>query len=78
VTVDLHNMNVFQARVKLNYALKKATGATYRLRVVHGYNLGSAIKDMVRSEFKDHPKVLRIESSVNPGETILVLRDLTS
>lgn len=75
MTLDLHNMNVYQARIRLNAALKKATSADYRLRVIHGYNLGSTIKKMVYREFADHPKVLRLETTTNPGETILVLRE---
>ena len=75
MTLDLHNMNVCQARIRLNAALKKATSADYRLRVIHGYNLGSAIKQMVYREFADHPKVLRLETN-QPRETILVLRGI--
>ena len=75
ITLDLHGRNVYQARVALRAALKKATGADYRLRVVHGYHSGSALKDMVLEEAAAHPKVRRIEATANPGETVLVLRE---
>lgn len=73
--VDLHGRNLYQARQMLMSALARTTGADYRLRVIHGYRGGRAIRDMLLDEFSGHPKVLRIERSHNPGETILVLRE---
>ncbi len=75
--VDLHGKTLYQARVMVDSALRRATRADYRLRVIHGYRQGSAIKDMLREEYLRHPKVLRFESSFNPGETIFVLREYT-
>lgn len=73
--LDLHGKNLYQARVAVDAALRRATSADYRLRVIHGYRQGSALKDMLREEYARHPKVLRFESSLNPGETIFVLRE---
>lgn len=73
--IDLHGKTLYQARIALEAALRRATRADYRLRVVHGYRQGSAIKEMLREEYLHHPKVLRFESSFNPGETIFVLRE---
>lgn len=76
ITVDLHGLTVRQARARLLFELKRATDADYSLRVLHGYHGGTAIKEMVLSEFAAHPKVRRVERGVNPGETVLVLRPL--
>ncbi len=73
--LDLHGMNLYQARNALASALKRATSADYRLRVIHGHRQGSAIKEMVREEFLHHPRVIRMENSPNPGQTIFVLRE---
>ncbi len=73
--VDLHGKNLYQARIAVSSALKRATSADYRIRIIHGYRSGTAIKDMILKEFLNHPRVLRVESSFNPGETILVLRE---
>ena len=73
--INTHGKNVFQARIAVQSALKRATNADYRLRVVHGYQNGTAIRNKVRDEFARHPRVLRIENTRNPGETILVLRE---
>jgi len=73
--INLHGMNVFQARIAVHSAFNRVTSADYRLRVVHGFRGGTAIKDMVLEEFSNHPLVIRIEPSLNPGETIFVLRE---
>ncbi len=59
----------------MNAALRRATAADYRLRVVHGYRGGSALKEMLLEEYAGHPKVIRIERSLNEGQTDLVLRE---
>ena len=73
--LDLHGKNLFQARVAVASALTRATSADYRLKIIHGYRQGSAIRDMLREEFKGHPKVLRMETGMNEGQTIFVLRE---
>ena len=73
--LDLHGKNLYQARVAMDAILRRVTSADYRLRVIHGYRQGSALREMLRDECARHPKVLRIESSLNPGETIFVLRE---
>ncbi|MDI9520671.1 MAG: Smr/MutS family protein [Bacillota bacterium] len=73
--LDLHGKNLFQARIAVSSALTRATSADYRLKIIHGYRQGSAIRDMLREEFKGHPKVLRMETGMNEGQTIFVLRE---
>lgn len=74
VEVDLHGMNVWQAKNALDAALRRAGGATYRLRVVHGYHRGSRLRELVREEYGSHPAVSRVVA-VEPGVTDLVLRE---
>ncbi len=73
--VDLHGKTCYQARIMMDAALRRATAADYRLRAIHGYVRGTALKDMLLDEYAGHPRVLRIEPSLNPGETIFVLRE---
>ena len=72
--LDLHGMNAYQARITLDAALRRAGGQVYRLRVIHGYNLGNHLQELVREQYRSHPKVLRV-LPVNPGVTDLVLRE---
>ena len=73
--LDLHGKNLFQARTAVQSALMRATMADYRLTVIHGYSGGTALRDMIQEEFRNHPRVLRLERGRNPGQTILVLRE---
>ena len=76
VTIDLHGMNVHQAQVAIDAALRRAGRATYRIELIHGYHSGSALRDMIRKTYVRHPKVLRLELGMNMGATDLVLREL--
>ena len=75
--LDLHGMNVYQAQIAVDSALRRARRGTYRLRLIHGYHGGTALRDMIRARYRSHPKVLRIELGFNSGETDLILRELT-
>ena len=73
--VDLHGKNEYQARVTLDAALRRATAGTYRIRCIHGHHGGTVLRDLIRSEYARHPKVRRVETSLGPGVTDLVLRE---
>lgn len=73
--LDLHGKNEYQARVAIDAALRRVRGGTYRLRCIHGFHGGTALRDMVRREYAGHPQVLRLETKLGPGVTDLVLRE---
>ena len=73
--LDLHGKNEYQAKVAIDAALRRAKAGTYRLRLIHGYNSGTALGDMIRREYGKKPGVLRVELGLNRGETDLVLRE---
>mgnify|MGYP000954393743 FL=1 len=73
--LDLHGKNLFQARIAVMSALARARTSDYRLTIIHGHRQGSAIRSMILEEFARHPRVIRIEPSLNPGQTIFVLRE---
>lgn len=75
IEIDVHGMNQFQARTRIDAALKKASSSTYMIRIIHGYHGGTALKDMIRKTYRKHPLVKRVELSINPGITELILRD---
>lgn len=76
VEIDIHNMTAVQAAVAVDAKLRRAGNSVYRIRVIHGYHGGTALRDMVRSRYRTSQKVLRIENGSNPGCTDLVLREL--
>lgn len=74
--LDIHGMTKYQAKVYLDSQLKKVKHDIYRLRVIHGYQGGTQLRDMVRKEYGHHPRVIRVEIGLNQGSTDLVLREL--
>ena len=75
VEIDLHGKNVYQAKIAIDAALRRASSATYRIRIVHGWNSGTVLRDFVREEYARHPKVRRVAPGANPGITELILRE---
>jgi len=74
VTLDLHGCNAYQAKIAIDAALKRSRGV-YRIRIIHGYHGGTALRELCRREYAKKPGVLRVEVGLNPGETDLVLRE---
>lgn len=73
--LDIHGMTAYQAKICIDSQLKKADKSIYRLRIIHGYHGGTALKEMVNN-YKGHQKVVRVESGLNAGATDLILREL--
>lgn len=73
ITLDLHGKNKYQAKVAIDASLRRSRGI-YRLRVVHGFNAGTELREFIRSEYKHAPGVLRLDTS-HSGATTLVLRE---
>ena len=73
--IDLHGKNEYQARVAIDAALRRAKAGTYRIRCIHGHHGGTALRDMVRSQYAADPRVVRLETGVGSGVTDLVLRE---
>lgn len=76
IELDLHGMTQVQARIAVEAALRRATRSVYRLRLIHGYRGGTALREMLRRDFAGDKRVLRVELGMNPGATDLVLREL--
>lgn len=72
-TADLHGAYERDARDILCGWLNTAPRTVTELRVIHGYQRGTTLRDMIRSDFS-HPRVKAIFPSLNPGETRLVLK----
>lgn len=72
IEIDLHGKNEYQAKITIDAELRRAKAGTYRLRIVHGYNSGTVLRDMVRREYAG--RVLRVVP-LDQGRTDLVLRE---
>ena len=77
VELDIHNKTKAQARVALDATLRRCGPAVYRVRVIHGFNRGTELKEMLYAEYgQGHGPIRRIAQGANPGITELVLREL--
>lgn len=76
VEIDVHGMTWHQAKIFIDSRINKAKKDTYVLRVVHGYHGGTKLKECIRKEYRNHPKVKRVEVGMNQGATDLILREL--
>lgn len=74
VVLDLHGKNAYQARIEVDAALRRADRGVYRLRVIHGHNRGTVLRDLL-STYAAHEKVLRV-AQYNAGTTDLILREM--
>ncbi len=76
IDIDIHGCTKRGAKQHIDACLRKADSGVYRVRIIHGCHGGTELRDMVRSEYRRHPRVIRIATGLNPGETFLVLKEL--
>lgn len=76
IELDLHGMFQDEAIKAIDRVLKNAGDSTYQIKLIHGYNRGTNLKNMITEEYRYHPKVKRIQPGDNLGITILILREL--
>ena len=70
-------MTAEQAVCAVEKKVNSAPSGTYRVRVIHGLNGGTRIREALRRElgFGLNSKVIRIENGSNQGITELVLKE---
>ena len=76
IKIDLHGMRTDEAERVLEKAVKDAGPGTYQIQAIHGFNRGTALRDMIYDSFKYNDKVKRVIPGENQGITILVLKEL--
>ena len=65
MTVDLHGMYLEDARSLLENWLGHAPAGVTELRVIHGSNRGTVLRDMVQRDLK-HPRIQRKLLTLKP------------
>ena len=71
--VDLHGVYEREARMLLEGWLNQAPEEVQELRVIHGYQRGTVLRDMVRNQLK-HPRIQSKLLSLNQGQTRILLK----
>ncbi|NLG93096.1 MAG: Smr/MutS family protein [Clostridiales bacterium] len=72
--VNIHGMTAEEAKRGLEQLLNRADAKITEIRVIHGYNSGQALRDMVRLRLK-HPRIAAKLVCLNPGETRILLKE---
>ena len=73
--MDIHGMPAGEAKRGLEQLLNRAdTKKVTEIRVIHGYNGGQTLRDMVRLRLK-HPRIAAKLVCLNPGETRILLKE---
>lgn len=73
--IDVHSLTKAEAISMIDRLLKTCDGKTVSVRVVHGFHRGTTLQTTIRKHYAKHPRVLRVELGMNPGETDLILRE---
>ena len=76
IKVDLHGLRQEEAIRGIDRAIASADSSTYQIQLIHGYNRGTSLRNMIYDEYRYEKKVKRIIPGDNPGITILVLKEL--
>ncbi len=72
VVIDVHGMRVAEAKKVLNSIIIMYR-FPFKLRVIHGYNHGTAIRDMIADELDNQRIVSKKVMYYNPGITSIRL-----
>ena len=76
VKIDLHGMRTGEAEKAVERAVASAGPGTYQIQVIHGFNRGTNLRDMIYDSFRYNDKVKRVIPGDNRGITVLVLKEL--
>ena len=72
VTIDLHDMELLEARYYLDKLFETLPEDILEVVVIHGYRKGHILLDMVRKDFK-HPRIKKKVIPFNKGITLFLL-----
>lgn len=71
--LDIHGLYVKEAKHAIDLYLNHLPKGIHEVVIIHGYHGGNSLQSFVRKQYS-HPIVDRTMVSMNPGETILVLK----
>lgn len=72
VTIDLHDMELLEARYYLDKLFETLPDDILEVVVIHGYRKGQVLLNMVRKDFK-HPRIKQKIIPFNKGITLFLV-----
>lgn len=73
IELDIHGMYAQDAKREIERYLSNISPKVQEVVVIHGYNQGQILKNMVRKQLK-HPRIASKIISLNEGQTRLILK----
>ncbi|XMB85859.1 hypothetical protein RJG79_10680 [Mycoplasmatota bacterium WC44] len=75
IAIDLHFLSVSIAKIKVENIIKNCPSFVSEILVIHGFNNGTALKEMVAKKIKNK-RILATEETSNEGITRIILKDV--
>lgn len=72
IIVDVHGLKTHEAKRLINNLVVMLRGS-FELKIIHGYNHGTSIKEMIWNEFKNKKVVNKLADKSNLGVTYLAV-----
>ena len=72
IIVDVHGMKCSQVRRFINNIINSVRTA-FQLMIIHGYNRGTAIKEMLAHNFNNSNIIERYQDAINYGITHILV-----
>lgn len=72
VTIDLHNMELLEAKYYLDKLFETLPEDILEVVVIHGYRKGQVLLNMVRKDF-NHPRIKQKVIPLNKGITLFLV-----
>ena len=73
IEVDIHGLRVEDAEYRLRHLIDNAGAEVTEIVVIHGYNRGLALRDMVWNSLS-HPRIQTRLRSLNEGQSRILLQ----
>ena len=74
LTVDLHGMKAHELKPRLEMMIESSRiGDCEKLILIHGFNNGTALRDIIRNDLKSS-RIKKIQNGSNSGETVILLK----
>ncbi len=74
-SIDIHGMTEEGAKIEIDSVLRTLPKTTKSLTIIHGYRKGTVLLELVRYDYKNHPRVKEISTTDNAGETVFLLQN---
>lgn len=71
--IDLHGFRIYEIKPYLDTCINNFSKDVREVHIIHGWQQGSAIQTFVRKQYH-HKRIKRIILTLNPGETVFVLK----